>query len=900
MKTKLTLIMLSFWLCAHAQPWSWSEDTLSYARTGVSAVMLDDSIFFSGGKITNSLFQNTVDIYDIGEDQWSSFDLESSGRWNAAAVSCGGKVFIAGGSNYPGTGNFTDIDVFDKSTGQWSIEYLSFGRTVYGGAVACSNKVFFAGGHYHTNGGTSTAYTNIIDIYDLETDSWSVDSLSVPRCFVGGVAAGSKIYIAGGATGTQQVTNVIDIFDIETGVWTVDSLSVARAVIAATVCNGKIYFAGGTLPYSVTSTLVEVYDIATGLWDDPIYLQSPRIVTAENINNALVFTGHMNTISLTGPIYFGPSNGIVEVYYPETGQWDYSVPDLDPARYLYAHASCGDKIYYGGGLSVQGIVNTVNILEYDYHCLPEGIIFSTQAEIDSFQINYPGCTEIEGGILICGGSDITNLNGLHVLTSIGDSLSIRGNDLLNSLDGLDNITTIGGNLNIGRGYEGAYVGNISLSNLLGLHNLTSIGGNFVILGNDSLLNLEGLNNLTSIGGYLKIGHVYNNGSAPSALINLSGIENLTSIGGPLYIIENNNLTSLNGLDNLSYIGVGAGYSLIIIGNNSLANLNGLENINSLEGRLVIGDNDSLTSISGLSNLNSIGGLNLEFNDAITNLTGLENVTSISGDLSIHNNPNLSSLGSLENLTSVSGHVIIMNNNLTNLMGLNNLNFIGDLLKISYNQELKNLNGLENLTTIGGMLNIESNDSLTSLTALENLTLVSGGIEIGQNWVGSGNLSLTSLSGLENISPESIDHLIIANNDLLSECEVQSICDYLVAPNGTVNIHDNATSCNTPQQVQDACDTILPFVKELNPGNTFFITPNPLESTTLIGYTLPHNSPVTLKILDLSGREMTTLVNEVQQQGEQRVVFNTVDLVPGIYFCVLKTNEGVQTRKMIKL
>jgi hypothetical protein len=30
-------------------------------------------------------------------------------------------------------------------------------------------------------------------------------------------------------------------------------------------------------------------------------------------------------------------------------------------------------------------------------CLPEGIKFTTQAQIDSFQINYPGCTEIEGG-----------------------------------------------------------------------------------------------------------------------------------------------------------------------------------------------------------------------------------------------------------------------------------------------------------------------------------------------------------------------------------------------------------------------------------------------------------------------------------------------------------------------
>ncbi len=48
--------------------------------------------------------------------------------------------------------------------------------------------------------------------------------------------------------------------------------------------------------------------------------------------------------------------------------------------------------------------------------------------------------------------------------------------------------------------------------------------------------------------------------------------------------------------------------------------------------------------------------------------------------------------------------------------------------------------------------------------------------------------------------------------------------------------------------------------------------------------------------------MITLVNEVQQQGKQKVVFNTADLPAGIYFCVLKTNPpaGGQTKKMIKL
>jgi hypothetical protein len=67
-------------------------------------------------------------------------------------------------------------------------------------------------------------------------------------------------------------------------------------------------------------------------------------------------------------------------------------------------------------------------------CLPEGITFTTQEQIDNFQTNYPGCTEIEGDVGI-GGYDITNLNGLNVLTTIGGNLLIV-ESALTSLSGL--------------------------------------------------------------------------------------------------------------------------------------------------------------------------------------------------------------------------------------------------------------------------------------------------------------------------------------------------------------------------------------------------------------------------------------------------------------------------------
>ena len=100
-------------------------------------------------------------------------------------------------------------------------------------------------------------------------------------------------------------------------------------------------------------------------------------------------------------------------------------------------------------------------------CLPEGITFSTQEQIDNFQSDYPGCIEIEGNLKIQG-NGITNLNGLSVLTSIGGYLFISNNLMLTDLIGLDNISAVGGNFRL--------ESNNAITTLTGLERLNQIGG----------------------------------------------------------------------------------------------------------------------------------------------------------------------------------------------------------------------------------------------------------------------------------------------------------------------------------------------------------------------------------------------------------------------------------------
>jgi len=77
-------------------------------------------------------------------------------------------------------------------------------------------------------------------------------------------------------------------------------------------------------------------------------------------------------------------------------------------------------------------------------------------------------------------------------------------------------------------------------------------------------------------------------------------------------------------------------------------------------------------------------------------------------------------------------------------------------------------------------------------------------------------------------------------------------------------------------------------------------PNPFNPNTTIKWQQPETGFVTLKIYDLLGREITTLLNEEFQAGEHETVFDASMLSSGIYFYQLLAGSFIQTKKMILL
>jgi len=469
-------------------------------------------------------------------------------------------------------------------------------------------------------------------------------------------------------------------------------------------------------------------------------------------------------------------------------------------------------------------------------CLPGITQLTSQAQVDAFPSNYPGCTTILGSLYIIG-SNITNLSPLSQITSINGTLIIASNTNLTNLNGLQNLQSIGGAVNI--------VGNSMLPSLSPF-NPTIIGNNIQI-GQNAILNTIELNNVSNSITALSINdnpllisfQMHNLSS-----ISLSSFGQFLIIGNPLLNqIELNNLTDLNiwtlliencGLVSLDFLsGVNGTIEIFEIKDNpSLSNFGNISlNITSF---LNINNNDLLINLQGLNNIIQLNTeLNISSNDLLTSLAGLESITSLA-NLVIIDNPSLNSLTGLESTTSLANLVIKDNPSLNSLAGLNNIvNMTGPLISIENNPQLQNLNSLSsNLNSNFSEIRIKNNALLNSISSLNNVNTSGyfGGIEIEMNPLlntlegiysttspfieNYGNFriinngALSSLSGLDSIYHYGT--VEIQNNINLSECEIWGICSLIDdCGNSCFSISNNALNCNSFIAVQTACNALLP-------------------------------------------------------------------------------------------
>ncbi|MBI5730102.1 MAG: T9SS type A sorting domain-containing protein [Ignavibacteriales bacterium] len=75
-------------------------------------------------------------------------------------------------------------------------------------------------------------------------------------------------------------------------------------------------------------------------------------------------------------------------------------------------------------------------------------------------------------------------------------------------------------------------------------------------------------------------------------------------------------------------------------------------------------------------------------------------------------------------------------------------------------------------------------------------------------------------------------------------------------------------------------------------------PNPFNPSTTISYTIPEDGKVLLKVFDVLGREITTLINEFTIAGKHNVAWDGTNFASGIYFYSVTFKGKTLNKKML--
>ncbi len=287
----------------------------------------------------------------------------------------------------------------------------------------------------------------------------------------------------------------------------------------------------------------------------------------------------------------------------------------------------------------------------------------------------------------------------------------------------------------------------------------------ILNDNDRISNLSSLSSIREVQNLLIVN---------TLISNLDDIE-ITSLGRLLSVMENENLTNINKLNNISFVALG---QLIISENPILTSIDGLVNVNSLgstsfgDPELLIRDNDLLENLDGLQNLISIGGLGSVFIDGNQNLTNIdalssmENVTSDFGiSINISNNDSLENIDGISSITDCFSINIENNDALISVEGINGI-------ESSFSFYLINNDSLNSLQTNipigeGAALVITNNNNLLDINGLESASkLFSARI--------SGNNSLISLDGLNNLVEIEFEFEVRNNSNLNDFCSITNL------------------------------------------------------------------------------------------------------------------------------
>jgi Leucine-rich repeat (LRR) protein len=455
--------------------------------------------------------------------------------------------------------------------------------------------------------------------------------------------------------------------------------------------------------------------------------------------------------------------------------------------------------------------------------------------------------------------NITDLTGLEKAVNL-TYLNLNNNNIINinPITGLTKLTNL-------------ILYDNQISNIDSLGKLTNL--TYLLLGYNPVKNLSGLSSLKNL-TVLHLPAVQANSFSP-----LSELKELTELN-----LESNNITDiyfLSGLINLSML---------------YLNDNRISDITPLNFRII--------DIFPLAILNKLTVLNLSEN-LITNISSLSGLTELT-QLYLTGN-GINDLSPLKNLAKLTDLDISSNrlsdislSGLYNLKQLSNSNIYTDIsgdYKTGYLDLRENVGFSQN--------GIKSLD--TQLTLLNYDHILWNTVSVFYNISGSITAGSAAL-------PDVSIRLKGKNKDTTILTDNQGAFTFSGIPAGDIYVITPTKSAYTFTPKADTLgvllgDSIVNFSAQKTIGvenlsshplqmMLFQNYPNPFNPMTVIGFELSDFSFTTLKIYDILGREIKTLINENMAAGKHSVQFDASRLASGIYYYKILAGNYSKTMKMV--
>ncbi|HEX2867435.1 MAG TPA: kelch repeat-containing protein [Ignavibacteriales bacterium] len=777
---------------------------------------------------------------------------------SASASVVDNKIFVLGGMTGISIVNVSLNQVYDPATNSWTIKTpLPTARGFLSTAVV-NDIIYVMGGGYPTS-------TKVVEAYDPKTDTWTkkADMLG-PRIGASAAVVDGIIYNIGG----NYTERSCEAYDPKTNTWTAKTpMPSSGGAVAVTEYNGLIYVFGGGLNYTTYNT-VFAYDPKTDTWTKKSDMPTARYGLRTFLANGKIY-------AVGGGQKDNSSISAVEVYDPVKDTWDTkaNMPFTD--------------VFFAGAVDS----NIIYILS--------GTTDWVHAAVDSWQFDPSLCTEIasgdisgvwtlakspyhiNGAVTIPKDSSLTIEPGVEVIFMGHYKMNVQGRILAIGTASSPVIFTA---MDQKAGWHGIRF--INTPNTNDTSKLVYCSFKFGKANTGERSSLDRSGGAVLISGFDKV-LVSNSLFA----YNISEGEQATTCGAGVGILNASPVITkstfiYNSATSAAAIGCAYTSKAVIsyntISKNSSLYGGGIITANTSDNRPVITGN---TISENRNNTGGGGGGIVVYNYSnplITNNIIVNNQTPMGGGISCSDNARPIIINNtIANNSGQKGGGLYLESN-SNAILINNIIYgntgeMGPQVYLNSSNPIFHYNNIQGgkeafkgTQFSGTYANNIDNDPIFMNKSLDNYALY-----LTSPSIGAGADSV-NIAGVMYYAPP----FCIMGNPRPSPAGTkpdQGACESLFGP---------ATSSLEKESV-------LPNEFRLNQNY-----PNPFNPSTVISYSIPYPMHVTLKVFDLLGREVATLVNEEKAEGIHNAVWKADNISSGVYFYELRAGNFIEKRKMM--